>query len=479
MPFAVNPSGNPLIDGVLWGYEWDHLNLLYSFPTTPNDYTYAGGIFGFQPMNSNQVALLTKAIHLWDDVCNITLTKTTTPGAGNIRFGEATQLNYFTADPNDNRWHVPGNPPAPGTAEGNPPDPSQIPDYAQGDVWFNHAFYNSPQPGSFFYAGGLVHEIGHALGLKHGHQTGNAHGVTFPTLPDKYDNQNYSIMTYYSYTSGVFGLKAAEFPTTPMMADVAALQYMYGADYTTRSGNTVYKWNPATGEEYINGHSQGATYHGKILMTLWDGGGQDTYDFSNYHTNVKCNLNPGFWSTPSALQVADLDGSAKVHHAVGSIANALLFNGDTRSMIENANGGTGSDLLIGNFLNNTLKGNAGNDRLYGEAGHDILYGGNGADQFVFQSLSDSTVSSGGRDTIADFRHGDEIVLKDIDANSHVSGNQAFAFHGAFTHHAGEAQFDKLNSNTLLVTLDVNGDGLADAAIIVKGVTTLTKADFIL
>jgi hypothetical protein len=35
-------------------------------------------------------------------------------------------------------------------------------------------------------------------------------------------------------------------------------------------------------------------------MTLWDGGGRDTYDFSNYATDMSVNLQPGGWSTISA-----------------------------------------------------------------------------------------------------------------------------------------------------------------------------------
>ena len=482
MPTAVNPTGLQFIDGLLWGYKWDFTNLLYSFPTTPNDYVYAQGIFEFEAMNATQISSLTKAIQMYDEVCGITLTLTNQLGAGNIRFGEATSLNYVNPVPFDPNWHFPGQgQTAPGTAEGNPPDPVLVPVNAQGDVWFNHEFYNAPPIGSFFYAGGLIHEIGHTLGLKHGHQIGDAHGVTFPTLPFEFDSQEYSIMTYSAFVGGGpnSGARDADYPSTIMMLDILALQYMYGADYATRSGNTTYKWSPATGEAFIDGVGQGATFHGKILETIWDGGGKDTFDFSNYKTNVVCDLQPSGWSTPSSAQLANLGGSSNPHFARGSIATALLFNGDPASLIENATGGSGNDKLFGNFGANTLRGNAGKDQLKGMEGADKLFGGAGKDQFLFGALDHSTVKASGRDMIMDFSHGDKINLKAIDANFHTGGNQAFTFHANFTHHAGEAQFDQLSGNSFRVTLDVNGDAKADAAFTVKGVSQLFASDFIL
>jgi serralysin len=66
--------------------------------------------------------------------------------------------------------------------------------------------------------------------------------------------------------------------------------------------------------------------------------------------------------------------------AIGNIANALQFQGDARSLIENAKGGTGSDTITGNAAANALWGNGGNDRLIGGDGNDNLFGGAGADR---------------------------------------------------------------------------------------------------
>ena len=116
-----------------------------------------------------------------------------------------------------------------------------------------------------------------------------------------------------------------------MMYDVAALQEMYGANYSTNSGDTVYKWDPTTGQEFINGIGQAIPGANRIFMNVWDGGGHDVYDFSNYTTNLTVNLAPGGWIVTSSTQLAYLGGG---FYAIGNISNSLLFHGNTASLIE-------------------------------------------------------------------------------------------------------------------------------------------------
>ena len=54
-----------------------------------------------------------------------------------------------------------------------------------------------------------------------------------------------------------------------------------------------------------------------------DGGGTDTYDFSNYTTGVSVSLQPGGWTTTSTAQLANLGAG---HTAIGNIANAYLYH---------------------------------------------------------------------------------------------------------------------------------------------------------
>ncbi len=83
---------------------------------------------------------------------------------------------------------------------------------------------------------------------------------------------------------------------------------------------------------FINGVGQGAPGGNRIFMTIWDGNGTDTYDFSNYTTSVTVDLTPGGFSITSETQRASLGAGNK---APGNIFNALQFNGDARSLIEN------------------------------------------------------------------------------------------------------------------------------------------------
>jgi serralysin len=190
------------------------------------------------------------------------------------------------------------------------------------------------------------------------------------------------------------------FAQTLMMDDIAALQAMYGANYAHNGGDTVYSWSPLTGEMSVAGIGQGAPAGNRIFMTVWDGGGEDTYDLSLYNTDVVIDLNPGSWSITSRSQLANLSGSKL---AIGNIANAKLYERNTQSLIENATSGSGNDKIIGNSGNNRIDGGAGDDILSGGSGNDVFIGGSGADN----------ISGGpGWDTI-DFSNASSAISLDV------------------------------------------------------------------
>ena len=118
--------------------------------------------------------------------------------------------------------------------------------------------------------------------------------------------------------------------------------------------------------------------------------------------------------------------------------------------------------------------------MIGGLGTNDLYGGSGKDYFVFKTLQDSTVSATGRDTIFDFAMGYRIDLRQIDARSGTSANDAFTFIGTagFSKTADELRFEKKASD-VYVYGDVNGDGKADFAIHLADIGSLSKGDFLL
>jgi serralysin len=454
-------TGNSYVDGVLGEYKWAGNSVTYSFPGNGsyygNSYGTAENITNFGSLGAVQQTTARNALKTYASVTNLTFTE----------IGEsATQhadLRLAMSDKTGSAWaYLPNT-----AAEG-------------GDVWFNisNDYFTSPVKGNYAFMV-FLHEIGHALGLEHTHE-GNV-------MPQDRDSLEYTVMSYRSYVGGSttagYTNETWGYAQSLMMYDIAAVQHMYGANYATNGGNSSYSWNATTGEMLINGVGQGAPGGNRIFLTIWDGGGNDTYDLSNYSTNLKIDLRPGEWTKTSTAQLTKLhwDGS-KV--AVGNIANALLYQGDMRSLIENAVGGSGNDSLTGNDGVNLLRGAAGSDKLYGlgggdtldgAAGVDTLSGGAGTDIFDFNSVKDSPSSA--RDTIQDFVRGvDRIDLRTIDANTATAGDQAFSFIGstAFTGQAGQ-----LNFTGNVLAGDVNGDRTADFRINVSGIPALSSNDFYL
>jgi serralysin len=256
---------------------------------------------------------------------------------------------------------------------------------------------------------------------------------------------------------------------------------MYGADYNFRAANTVYTWSPTTGETFVDGVGQGAPGNGiggsanRIFLTVWDGGGIDTYSFANYTTAVRVNLGPGSYVALDQAQRAYLgDG----HYARGNIFNALQYGGDSRSLIENATGGGGSDRLTGNTIANTLKGGGGNDTLNGMTGNDILLGGAGADSFVFST----NLSTANVDRLTDFNPvSDTIYLENgiFRALTKTGALAAGYFHtGPAAHDTSDRVIYDKTSGTLFY--DADGTGAAAAAkfaLLPKGLA-LGASDFL-
>jgi serralysin len=252
-----------------------------------------------------------------------------------------------------------------------------------GETWIVGGSSTNVKKGTQKYAL-ILHELGHSLGLKHSHD--EVPGL--PKMSAARDSYEYTVMSYND---------TAQAPQSFMQYDIAALQAMYGADFGTNAADTVYTWDAFSGAMSVNAVNQGSTYLGKIFLTVWDGGGIDTYDMSNFSDNALIDLSPGGYSRFSKKQLAEKGGGLFVN---GNVYNAFQYNGDARSLIENAIGGLGNDKITGNQANNSLKGGLGHDELHGGLGNDTLNGGDGDDKLYGGSGADRLEGGADWDTVS-------------------------------------------------------------------------------
>ena len=227
-----------------------------------------------------------------------------------------------------------------------------------------------------------LHEIGHALGLNHS----GPYDVSSPSSIDKIflnDTYQATVMSYFRQNHDDYVDASFAYPVTPMIADIIAIQQLYGEPVDINAGDTVYGYGSNL-DGYLGGFFKRWTGEGNtpfedpVTLTLYDRDGNDTLDLHTDTTDQRVDLRP--------------EGISDVYGLVGN----LIIARDT--LIENFVAGSGNDILIGNEAANLQEGRGGDDELLGNGDNDILEGGAGNDMLEGGAGADRLTGGIGEDT---------------------------------------------------------------------------------
>lgn len=351
-------------------FYWLPEQFSFSIPTASSTWE---GYGTREPLSAQYVVLspaqavsFRVALQAWDNLIEPDFTEVTDPHGGQLRVAFTDMaIVYGTA----NVWgyaYLPG-------YRGNPSAQS-------GDLWISSVLASASfAVGSFNYYA-LLHELGHALGLRHPFEGATA-------LPRELTTLRYSVLSYqlpadstvWSFRLGETGQFIASpalvYPTTPMLLDVLAIGEKYGTDRITAAGDDIYSWNE----------------NSPLLETIVDASGHDVIDLADHTRGSIIDLTPGAYSSIALYSSSQqmLDWSRLLPSATNLIQEtfarrdayewrdnlAIAFD----TVIEDVLAGRGNDTVYGNGADNRLQGGDGDDLLHGGAGNDHLQGGTGDD----------------------------------------------------------------------------------------------------
>jgi Ca2+-binding RTX toxin-like protein len=417
-----------LLSGDYWnGLDWTGSALpsshpvfvTYSFPTiSPDDHTSVEGLdrSTFQSFSNADRDTARQALDAWASISGLTFIEVQ-PGQGQINFAWYDFSSLPWAQFSGGFAFYPF-----GEWDGQSRPYFFGDDGSSGDVFLNL---------DYAVAGGadyglLLHEIGHAIGLKHPDEIlGNGHDEV---LDSSLNNTTNTIMSYNNTT------------TTPGLGslDIAAAQFIYGTNAQDGTQVSSWSWDSSSQTLTQTGFATADVLLGISVRDIINGLAGDDRIFS-------------------------LDGNDSVN---GGTGNDEIFGGSGDDVLTGGGGddllrgGEGKDKLNGGSGNDWLMGENGVDKLIGGGGNDILIGGSGNDRLTGNAGQDLFVlaQGQGKDTVTDFQDGQDLI----------------GLSGGLTY--GNLSITQVTSGTQIA---INGTGEILAVLTGINISQIATDDFIL
>ncbi|WP_297326099.1 hypothetical protein [Nitrosomonas sp.] len=413
MPIVTDHTA--LLTGSYWsGIEVTNRPALitYSFatsaPATDEGVIGSPAFATFQAFTSAQKTQIRAALAEWGDASGLTFIEVPA-GASEITFS----AYDFTGSPYDSSGGV-------GFYPFGNWNFFSFPNYLDGWNGAGNVLLNSDflTAGQFDY-GLILHEIGHALGLKHPTETWTSAAGVLHDQVLAVDDPSLTIMSQLggplvhlaaldiAAIQNIYGLNSADLTNWSYDSLNNILTQTTGAGGVTLRGTNIRDvLNGGTGNDVLTGLFGDDSIFGNNGNDLMFGGSGNDLLNGGVGTDT---MHGGFGDDKYVIntmldQVVEFAGegidtiTSSVTYTLPAEVEKLTLSGVAAI---NATGNSLNNTINGNNVANTLTGNDGNDTLDGKLGNDVLIGGLGNDTYVLDSSGDQVteLAGGGTDTI--------------------------------------------------------------------------------